>query len=39
MFLFTLTNGKRVRISAYELWKINDDGSLSAADPPDSMEN
>jgi len=29
MFVFKLANGKRVRISAYELWKINDDDSLS----------
>jgi predicted ester cyclase len=39
MFLFKLTNGKRVRISGYELWKIDDaeligesKGNLDAAE-------
>ena len=29
MFLFKLTNGKRVRISGYELWKIDNDGLIA----------
>src|SRR5205814_5528612 len=29
MFLFQLTNRKRIRISGCELWKIDNDGSLS----------
>ena len=29
MFLFKPTNGKRVRISGYELWKIDDDGLIA----------
>jgi hypothetical protein len=29
MFLFKVTNGKRVRISGYELWKIDIDGLIA----------
>ena len=29
MFLFKLTNGKRVRISGYDLWKIDNDGLIA----------
>jgi predicted ester cyclase len=29
MFLFKLINGKCVRISGYELWKIDNDGLIA----------
>jgi hypothetical protein len=29
MFLFKLTNGKPVRVSGYELWKIDNDGLIT----------
>ena len=29
MFVFKLANGKRVRISGYELWKIDNDGLIA----------
>jgi predicted ester cyclase len=29
MFLLKLTNGKRVRISGYELWKIDNAGLIA----------
>jgi predicted ester cyclase len=29
MFLFKLTDGKRVRVSGYELWEIDNDGLIA----------
>jgi hypothetical protein len=39
MFLFKLTDLKRVRVSDYELWKIDNDGLIAESkDHFDSVE-